>query len=272
MNKRNKVIQFLFVGLLLAACSEAEKKPAEESSPPAPKIETISIENPITVRTIDGVQIFGNAHFAELPNSAPLILLFHQGGSNGRAEYDPLIPWLNENGFRVIAWDQRSGGKLYGGNNRTKDGLADGTPKGYCDAYPDLQAALNMTIDQGHADKAFVWGSSYSGALIFQLAANNPGTVKGVMAFSPANGKPLANCLAAEWVDQVKVPVLVFSPRSEMDRETTQEQKTLMDEYGVTYHITENGIHGSSMLVDARTKHDMSDARAKVIEWLEEHS
>lgn len=267
-----KTVILLSVAAVLAACAKDDVSVPDIAAPAPEQIETVIAENPITVSTSDSVKIFGDAHFSGLPATAPLILLFHQGGSNGRAEYGPIIPWLNEAGYRVIAWDQRSGGKLYGGNNRTKNGLIEGTAKGYCDAYPDLQAALDYAIDHNFADEVFIWGSSYSGALVFQLAAKNPDKISGVMAFSPASGKPLAPCLATQWIDRVKAPMLVFSPRSEMDRETTQEQKSMMDEYGVTYHITENGIHGSSMLVDDRTENDMSDGRAKVIAWLKEHS
>ena len=39
---------------------------------------------------------------------------------------------------------------------------------------------------------------------------------------------------------------------------------------GVIFRIVENGIHGSSMLVDARTKNDMSGAREDVVAWLDE--
>ena len=40
-----------------------------------------------------------------------------------------------------------------------------------------------------------IWGSSYTGALIFQLATKNPGAVDGLMAFSPSADEPLKDCL-----------------------------------------------------------------------------
>ena len=227
------------------------------------------LPNTISTRTLDGVMIYGERHYGDLDPTAPLILLFHQGGSNGRAEYAPLMKWLNQAGYRAIAWDQRTGGDLYGESNRTADGLPDGSKPGYCEAYPDLQAALNFVLTRGEADEVIVWGSSYSGALVFRLAAENSDKVSGVLAFSPASGGPMESCRARLWAKDVQVPAIVFKPASEMTRETAEEQRRILEGAGVLFLIVENGIHGSSLLVDARTENDMSDTRAKVIAWLD---
>jgi pimeloyl-ACP methyl ester carboxylesterase len=224
----------------------------------------------LTTTTSDGVTIHGEVGFDDLDPVAPLILLFHQAGSNGRGEYADLVPWLNEAGFRIIAWDQRSGGDRFGGANRTVAGLAEGTAVSYCDAYPDLQAALDYTVEQGLADKVVVWGSSYSASLVFRLAAENPDRVAGVVSCSPAAGGPMVDCRARLWVDDVVAPVLVLRPDSEMAHEPSVEQRNILTAAGVGFHVVENGKHGSSMLVDSRTGHDMSDARTAVIGWLSE--
>ena len=197
-----------------------------------------------------------------------MILLFHQGGSNGRAEYAPIVPWLNEAGYRAIAWDQRAGGDRLGGENRAVQGLADGVDASYCAAYADLEAALAHVAEAGIADRAVVWGSSYSAALVFRLAKEHPEKVSGVIAFSPAGGGPLENCRARMWIDDVAAPSLIFRPGSEMQSEASQEQRDILTAAGAEFEVLENGVHGSSMLVDERTGHDMSAARQRVLDWL----
>ncbi len=222
----------------------------------------------IVTATSDGVQIYADAYFGDLDNSAPLVLLFHQAGSNGRGEYASIIPWLNNNGFRVIAWDQRSGGDLYGHTNRTVKHLPEDTATGFCDAYVDLQAALEYVITTDMAETAIIWGSSYSAALVFQLAAKKPDQIAGVLAFSPASGGPLEKCRARQWLDQITAPVLALRPESEMQRQSSIEQRDIFTAAGVDFRVVKNGVHGSSMLVDERTEHDMNSTRAAVIEWL----
>lgn len=222
----------------------------------------------LKAKTADGVTVFGETYFGRVAKDAPLVLMFHQGGASGRGEYKPLVKWLNKKGYRVIAWDQRSGGNKFDGKNRTVAHLKDGVAKGYCDAYPDLQAALDFTIDKGLAKDVVVWGSSYSAALVVQLAAKNNEVVRGVAAFSPASGGPLKPCLARDWIEQVKAPVLVMRPESEMARDSSKQQKKVLIEAGVKFKVLSDGIHGSSMLVDERTGKDMSKARMLVAKWL----
>jgi len=250
------LVIFISLGIIVGstAISEAEVNQA--------------LEQTVSTQTRDGVVIYGDRYYGDLDATAPLILLFHQGGSNGRAEYAPLANWLNDAGYRAIAWDQRSGGDLYGETNRAVDGLPDGSNPGYCDAYPDLQAALDFVLSHGEAEKVVVWGSSYSGALVFRLAAENVGKVSGVLAFSPASGGPMVSCRARQWADNVQVPATVFKPASEMTRETAEEQRQILERAGVTFTVVEEGIHGSSLLIDSRTESGMSATRAEVIAWL----
>lgn len=224
----------------------------------------------ITTVAADGVAIYGTSFGAELGADAPLILLFHQGGSNGRAEYEWIAPWLASQGYRSIAWDQRSGGENYfGGQNRTVLGLPDGKSAGYCEAAPDLQAAVDYVIAEGFADDVVVWGSSYSAALVVRMAADNPETIAGVIAFSPPSGGPLSECLARDRISEVTVPVFVLRSASEMGSDSSFVQRDALTAAGARFFVVENGVHGSSMLVDARTEADMSAVRQMVVDWLE---
>lgn len=229
-------------------------------------------QSSVQIVTSDGVTIHGDLYDGGLDAAAPLVVLFHQGGSSGRGEYGPIVPWLNSLGYRAIAFDQRSGGEVHEVANRTLDGLAAGVPSHYCDAYPDLQAALEYVVSQGLSPRPIIWGSSYSGALVFRLAAEYPQRVAGVLAFSPASGPPMADCLARAWVGDISVPLAVFRPSSEMDRESAQGQRDLVIEAGLDFFEIPEGVHGSSMLVDERTGQDMTAARDSVEAWLARHA
>ena len=134
-----------------------------------------AVADEVWTATSDNVVLFGDAYFGDLDESTPLVLLFHQGGSNARGEYPEIAAWLNENGFRAIAWDLRSGGDLFESTNRTVEVLKPDVSTDYCDGYPDVEAALDYVQDHYLADTVIVWGSSYSGALVFQLAAERCG-------------------------------------------------------------------------------------------------
>lgn len=248
--------------LVLAALSACAAPAIESSATNVPAV--------IELQTADGITVYGERYFGRLGAAAPLILLFHQGGSNGRAEYGPLAPWLNAAGYRAIAWDQRTGGTIHGGSNRTRAGLPSGSDPDFCEAWPDLVAALDYVTSNDIADEVIVWGSSYSGALVFRLAAEYPQAISGVVAISPASGTPMRGCLAEQWLDRLRSPALVLHPRSEMERESTKRQEQAFAAAGVPHRVIENGVHGSSLLVDERTGHDMSEARDLVVSWLDE--
>ena len=230
----------------------------------------LSAQDPITTVTTDAIAVHGNAWFGDLPDSSPLILLFHQGGSSGSGEYAQIAPWLVEAGYRVITWDQRAGGDLHGSPNRTVAGLSStgAVPTGFCDAMPDLEAALEYVRSERLAERVLVWGSSYSGSLVFGLAAAHPETVAGVLAFSPASGGPVEACRAGLWAPAVRAPMLVLRPASEMERATSVEQRDALVAAGARFHVVTAGVHGSSMLVDERTGSDMAGPRGLVLEWL----
>jgi pimeloyl-ACP methyl ester carboxylesterase len=243
----------------MAACA------TERSAPPIADLPN-TLE--LTATAQDGVTVFGTASFSVLPESAPLIVLFHQGGSNARAEYEPLIPWLNENGYRTIAWDLRVGGDIYGGTNRTADARLPVKPTSYCEGFPDMHAALDVSLDYSASGQAIVWGSSYSGALVFHLAADVPEKINRVVSASPANGPPMVDCLPQARLSELQTPALVLSPAMEVTQPADFEEIERFEQAGVKVVIVQDGIHGSSLLVDERTEADMSEARAAVIAWL----
>ncbi|HJQ39309.1 MAG TPA: alpha/beta fold hydrolase [Thermoanaerobaculia bacterium] len=196
-----------------------------------------------------------------------MVLLFHQGGGDVRGEYGPLIPWLLESGFDVVAVDQRLGGDRFGGTNRTAARVAE-KQYSYCDAYHDVEAALDFSR-KTFGVKPIVWGSSYSAALVIKLAASRPNDVAGVLAFSPAGGEPMQGCDVSAYAADVKAPLLVLRQRREMEIPWIQAQNELLKTTGISVYVPPNGTHGSSMLVPERVEGPVDEARQTVLRFLE---
>lgn len=135
----------------------------------------LALAEPVTFAAADGVTVHGDY---QGDGAGSIIVLFHQAGSNLH-EYDPIAADLNAAGFDTLAIDQRSGGQAYGADNQT----AAAAGGDFLAAYADMEAALAWAgAKQG---PAIIWGSSYSAALVFHLAADHPQDVRAVLAFSP---------------------------------------------------------------------------------------
>lgn len=251
--------------LLLASCTSAP-----EVLNAAPAAGMPSLQRPtLSAVTSDGVTVVGTIWGERNGPDKPVVMLFHQGGSNGRGEYQDIAPWLADEGFTAIAWDTRTGGSLHGSENRSAPTVPEGVPADFCDALPDLLAAMEATEDAGFDQGMVLWGSSYTGALVFHAAAERPEMTRAVIAFSPASGGPMRDCLAIERAPEVDVPMLVVQPPSEIARPTATEQRGQLEALGVSYIVPSHGVHGSSTLVDERTGHDMSLERRLVVNWLD---
>ena len=141
--------------------------------------------NPKTIhfKSQDSLSITAD-YYLQTENAA-LIILFHQAGWS-RGEYLEIAPKLNKMGFNCLAVDLRSGNEVNGIKNETK-ALAEkaGKKTNYLDAFQDMQAALDYAYSNLKAKKIIVWGSSYSSALTFVLAANNPDKISAMLAFAP---------------------------------------------------------------------------------------
>ncbi|MFC0604381.1 alpha/beta hydrolase [Winogradskyella pulchriflava] len=206
--------------------------------------------NEIHFYASDSIKVYGDLYVKD--KNAPTLLIFHQGGSNTKAEYKSIIPVLKAEGFNILTIDQRVGGQYYyGGYNRTVAEISK-NDYGYCDAYPDMVAALYYVKNLGYTGKTILWGSSYSATLALKLASNNQNSVDGVLAFSPASGQPLEGCQPDEFIESLEIPVLLLKPATEMQSERSQNQMKLAEEHGHETYIAENGVHGSSMLDEDR--------------------
>lgn len=195
----------------------------------------------------DGVKVRGDLYplDSDKKKTAPLVLLFHQAGAS-RHEYSDIAPRLNELGFHALAIDQRSGGPLWG-RNETVEALGESTD--YLPALADLEAAWKWVSDSGYTGATLVWGSSYSAALVFLLAAEHPG-IDGVLSFSPGEYLGSRTDEVRKAAQKVEQRVLVITPENERDRAKTVYDAIPGD--AKLLWIPENAVHGSSMLVPDR--------------------
>ncbi len=203
---------------------------------------------PLTLTAADHVKVFAT-YYGTGDKSKPIVLLFHMAGANG-AEYATIAPKLNALGFNALAVDQRSGGRAFGRANRTVKAL--GRSTGYRAALPDLQAALDWAR-RNNRGKIVVCGSSYSAALVFLLAANNPGKIAGLMAFSPGEylgGRHIVHDAAVK-LRNVAVFVTSASNRGEIAAARAIVQAVPGSaETGIkTQFVPKHAPHGASALI-----------------------
>lgn len=206
----------------------------------------------VSTTAADGITVYGDHYRAPQP-AAKTLLLFHQGRSEARGEYAKIIERLRNEGFEILAWDARVGGDIFGSPNRTAAQLTSAEPS-YCDAYRDVEAALEYAFLYGSGGPIYAIGSSYSAALVIRLAAEHGDRVAGVAAFSPATGR-MDECDVGTWLPRaLETPIAPFRPQSELEIESVAAQAELFREHGLDLFVSEGGVHGASMLDPERAK------------------
>jgi dienelactone hydrolase len=248
------------IGLLAASCtpkaSDESAPPARESTgevalgetqvPPqdasAPPGEGYPVQA-VTLSAADGVKVFGDFYGVVQDKPRPLILLFHQAGSNA-GEYAPIAPRLQSLGYNALAIDQRSGDARWDRPNRTVDAFGKSTS--YLEAYPDLEAALAWAEQEGYP-RVMVWGSSYTAALVFKLASEHAGKIHAVLAFSPGEYIEGEDGIVAKWAGAVSAPMFVTSASGD-EVEAARQILSASPATIKRQHEPERGVHGSSTL------------------------
>jgi pimeloyl-ACP methyl ester carboxylesterase len=225
----------------------------------------------VTFVAADGIVVFADRYHppAESDRDGATIILFHQAGGDARGEYASIVPRLLQSGYDVLAVDQRAGGDRFGGVNRTVAELD--REYGYCEAYPDLEAALAWAVESGPSDRIAVWGSSYSAALVIRLAVDHPESVDAVLAFSPASGDPMEGCQPDGVLGDLGTPTMALRPDREMEIESVAAQALELERNGVVVVVSEGGVHGSSMLDPERASGDVEPTWQAVLEFLSAH-
>jgi alpha-beta hydrolase superfamily lysophospholipase len=212
----------------------------------------IAATQDLTLKTEDGVTVFGKLYSAEHPKA--IILLFHQAGSNS-AEYAPIAPKLVDMGFSALAIDQRAGGNMFDHVNQTIKHLGHATD--YLDAQKDLDAAFAYAKQQNLP--IVIWGSSYSSSLVFLLAARHPGEIKALLSFSP--GEYLGQdgmVQAAAAKDDLPIFVTEAKDKEEIAKATPIFTASPAA-FKVQFIPAVAGVHGSSTLRADRNAKGMAE-------------
>ncbi len=220
--------------------------PARSQTAPAP--------TEIRHRVSDSLTLVADVHRGRAGPAGATILLFHQGGGSARGEYRTITPRLLRDGYNIIAADVRGGGDRFGSPSRA---APTDSSFSYCVAAAEVDAAITLARMQGFSGPLVLWGSSYTAALVLQVAARRSADVRAVLAFSPASGEPMRGCEPAPYVGRLRragVPVMVLRPRVELADSQRLAALEAMRRDGATVTIAERGVHGSSMLDEERTK------------------
>lgn len=247
------------VPLLLSAVA-CNAQPATKSPAGKGTDSTVTVGERVTLTAADGVKVFGTLVRADRPKA--LILLFHQAGSS-HDEYATIMPRLAKAGYSSLAIDQRSGGNLFGTNETAK---ALGRTADYLEARPDLQAALDWARTQKLP--IILWGSSYSSALIFPLAADDPRGIVALLSFSPGEYFDQDKQMIRRAAAKIDVPVFIASTKDERgdaDPIMTALPKNPAD----VRFVPEHGVHGSSTLIPKRNPTGAEENWHAVLAFLE---
>lgn len=227
-------------------------------------------QQPVQFKAADGVEIFGTYYTA--PNSSrPVILLFHQAGSN-RFEYAPIAPKLVATGFSCLAIDQRWGGEMWGHTNETvkKLGHTETAANEMSDLEADLESALAWAHTRNPHRKFILWGSSYSASLVFVVAAQHPQEVAGVLAFSPGEYFEAHPTVIEDAAMKVRVPAFITS---ENDVDQLRQATKIFDAVASrnkVHYKAQFAVHGSSTLRTDRNARGSAANWAAVMKFLKQ--
>ena len=117
---------------------------------------------------------------------------------------------------------------------------------GYAAALPDLEAALAWAQTDNPAGPVIVWGSSYSAALVFVLAARHAGGIQAVLSFSP--GEYLSGIAVRGEAAKTICPVFVTSASDPGEEAAAAAILNAVANPVKRQFKAKTGLHGSSTL------------------------
>lgn len=198
----------------------------------------------IHFKSTDGLLITAEYYPVKKPQG--FILLCHRSHCN-RAEYRETAPKLNDLGYCCLAIDQRSGMKVFGAVNETKNRAKEkGLKTGYLDAKPDIKAAICHSFELNDQNPIVLLGSSYSASMALLLAAKMA-EVKAVVAFSP--GEYLKGINLADQIRSIDKPIFVTGAKKEVDQ-VEDVAKNIHPRFVTLFKPDVAGFHGSKTLWD----------------------
>jgi len=190
----------------------------------------------------DGLKI--TADYYKVKNHKGFMVLCHRSHCN-RAEYRETAPKFNQLGYSCLAIDQRSGMKIFGETNETKNRAKEqGLPTGYLDVKPDIESAVDHAYKLNAKKPIILLGSSYSSALALLISTESD-KVKSVIAFSP--DEHLKGVNLAEEITTINVPIFATSAKKEIKQ--VSEVLRFVDKKHITHFKPEvEGFHGSKTI------------------------
>ena len=196
----------------------------------------------VIFKSKDGLLI--TADYYKVENHKGFIVLCHRSHCN-RAEYRETAPKFNKLGYSCLAIDQRSGMKVFGETNETKNRAKEqGLPTGYLDVKPDIESAIDYAYNLNDNNPIILLGSSYSAALAL-LISTNSSKVKSVITFSPDEHLKKTNL--AEEIKNINIPVYATSAKKEINQ--VKEVLRFVDKKYITHFQPEvAGFHGSKTI------------------------
>lgn len=249
-----KLVLFVITATLILSCTSNSSYKAETDISGQSSVEKKSDDSfvEITIEAADGIKVTADVYNTGNP-SASWIVLCHQAGFS-RGEYRGIAPKLNVLGYNCIAIDQRSGKAVNSVENQTHRRAKEADlPTEYPNAIPDIKAALDYVTSELNAEHVILWGSSYSAALTFIMAANNPDQVDAIVAFSPGEYFKVDGKGIAEFSTQVNCPVFISSAKNENEQWKGIYEKV---DSPKSFHLpVVDGIHGSRGLWESTKGH-----------------
>lgn len=205
----------------------------------------------IEFKSKDGLLI--TADFYPVTNHKGLVLLCHRSHCN-RAEYRETAPKFNTLGYSCLAIDQRSGMKVFGESNETKDrAKAQKLPTGYLDAKQDVEAAIDYAFKLNNNKPIALLGSSYSAALSLLIASESTQKIERIIVFSA--GEHLKQTNLAESLSSIKIPIFATSAKKEIE-ETAAVLRKVESKYITQFKPNKEGFHGSKILWESVKGYD----------------
>ncbi len=196
----------------------------------------------VSFKSKDGLLI--TADYYKVENHKGFIVLCHRSHCN-RAEYRETAPKFNKWGYSCLAIDQRSGMKVFGEVNETKNRAKEkGLPTGYLDAKPDIESSIEYAYKLDENKPIILLGSSYSASLAL-LVSTKTDKIKATIVFSP--GEYLKGIKLAERIKSITIPVFATSTEKEIDQ--LSELLKFIDKRYITHFKPKvEGFHGSKTL------------------------
>lgn len=196
----------------------------------------------LNFKSKDGLLI--TADYYEIEQPKGIMLLCHRSHCN-RAEYRETAPKFNDLGYSCLAIDQRSGMKIFGETNETKNRAKEqGLPTGYLDARQDIERAIDYAYKLNDNKPIILLGSSYSAALALLISVNSD-KVKSVITFSPDEHLKKVN--VAEAIKDLAIPIFATSAKKET-KQVSQVLRFVDKKYITHFKSKETGFHGSKII------------------------